>query len=73
MSTRLTNLEEDEPVECARRSPTECSCQLIVHGMGPVQADRQRRGCRHDHDRRGAAPTTALACDTCRAGDLRHP
>ena len=27
--------------------------QLIVHGVGPVQADRQRRGCRHDHDRRG--------------------
>jgi hypothetical protein len=27
--------------------------QLIVHKVGPVQADRQRRGCRHDHDRRG--------------------
>jgi hypothetical protein len=25
----------------------------IVHGVGSVQADRQRRGCRHDHDRRG--------------------
>ena len=24
--------------------------QLIVHGVGPVQADRQRRGCGHDHE-----------------------
>ena len=27
--------------------------QPVVHGVGPVQADRQGRGCRHDHDRRG--------------------
>ena len=27
--------------------------QLVVHGVGPVQAHRQRRGGRHDHDRRG--------------------
>ena len=27
--------------------------QPIVHGVGPVQADRQCRGCGHDHDRRG--------------------
>ena len=27
--------------------------QLVVHGVGAVQADRQRRGGRHDHDRRG--------------------
>ena len=27
--------------------------QSIVHGVGPVHADRQSRGCRHDHDRRG--------------------
>jgi hypothetical protein len=33
--------------------PNRLLRQLIVHGVGPVQADRQRRGCRHDHDRRG--------------------
>ena len=27
--------------------------QPVVHGVGPVQADRQRRGGGHDHDRRG--------------------
>jgi hypothetical protein len=34
--------------------------QLIVHGVGPVQADRQCRGGRHDHDRRGG-PDGGLA------------
>lgn len=33
--------------------PNRMLRQLIVHGVGPVQADRQRRGCGHDHDRRG--------------------
>ena len=29
--------------------------QPVVHDVGPVHADRQSRGCRHDHDRRGGA------------------
>jgi hypothetical protein len=33
--------------------PNRLLRQLIVRGVGSVQADRQRRGCRHDHDRRG--------------------
>ena len=40
--------------------PNRLLRQLIVHGVGPVQADRQRRGCRHDHDRRGG-PDDGLA------------
>jgi hypothetical protein len=33
--------------------------QPVVHAVGPVQADRQRRGGRHDHDRR-ASPEDGL-------------
>jgi hypothetical protein len=29
--------------------------QSVVHAVGPVQADRQSRGGRHDHDRRASA------------------
>ncbi len=40
--------------------PNRALRQLIVHGVGPGQADCPCRGCRHDHDRRGG-PDDGLA------------